>query len=581
MESKSPGGTRLMLAIVGAGLGVAAAADRVLMFVGTSSLAQGRQGRAWFDHYHAQRDTFFRWLPVLVPVALALLAAIWVALQRSSVLWHRFRAWVAGVLPGGHSDKLPRVGFSLQEEMERNPKPKEQLVLGQDEHGRTIYVTDRERSTHVHVVGQTGSGKTKSVLEPLVLQDLKRGRGVAFIDAKGSQENEERFLAMAKACGRYGHTRVFTLNPCRYSHTYNPIHIGPSGDPQAIAERIFSSFAEDMNNPYYRNQASTLLVRLVKLLAATGKPIVMRDISACIASREILHHAMTLSSDAQAKAEIAAQYRELGKEAGKAFTGLQAAVDRYHHPLLNDYAPSIILPELIAAGHPFAFFLPVNAYKLLSRYIGLSVFQELQQVGALRQLDRSRPQTPVAVHADEFYSFAYEGMTDAVNKLRDANIFFQLYHQSPSDLEKVSKEFADGIADNTRYKIIFQQTQADFAEAIAQSLGTQKAIKRTFRETTDGFGSMYSTLEASSREVDEYRLHPNRIKALGCGQAYMIHDGRFSGVNFQTIPDSFFAKYPKLQPVELPKKKVEGLELYKLFVELGGGRDSAGTSRVG
>ena len=45
----------------------------------------------------------------------------------------------------------------------------------------------------------------------------------------------------------------------------------------------------------------------------------------------------------------------------------------------------------------------------------------LQPVGALRQLDRARSQTPLYVYADEFYSFAHEGFTDAVNKLRDAS----------------------------------------------------------------------------------------------------------------------------------------------------------------
>ena len=92
---------------------------------------------------------------------------------------------------------------------------------------------------------------------------------------------------------------------------------------------------------------------------------------------------------------------------------------RYDIPAVNAYDPDIVLEDELDGNGVVAFYLPVNYYKQLARYIGLCVFQHVQQVGALRQLDRSRAQAPVFVYADEFYSFAYEGFTDAVNKLRD------------------------------------------------------------------------------------------------------------------------------------------------------------------
>jgi hypothetical protein len=189
----------------------------------------------------------------------------------------------------------------------------------------------------------------------------------------------------------------------------------------------------------------------------------------------------------------------------------------------------------------------------------------VQQVGALRQLDRSRSQLPLYVYADEFYTFSYEGFTDSVNKLRDANISLLLSHQTFSDLEKVSKEFAKGIWDSTRNKIVLYQNDPEVCDRIAKALGTEKDVELTVRRSVDVWMNSVSTHEASSKEVDSYRCHPNRIKALRCGQAYLAQDADFTAVHLQQLPALPAAAPP------LPKTPaVEGLGLHDLF--LGQGR---------
>jgi hypothetical protein len=166
------------------------------------------------------------------------------------------------------------------------------------------------------------------------------------------------------------------------------------------------------------------------------------------------------------------------------------------------------------------------------------------------------------VYADEFYSFAYEGFTDAVNKLRDAQVAILLSHQTFSDLEKVSKEYAQGIWDNTRNKIILYQNDAEVCERIAKALGTAKGVELTVRRSADVFLNANSTLEASSREVDSYRCHPQRIKTLKCGQAYLAQDADFVGVNLRQVPDL----PPAVPPAPGVAADVEGLRLHELFV---------------
>jgi type IV secretory pathway TraG/TraD family ATPase VirD4 len=516
--------------------------------------------------YLEVRDAVLPFWPVILLLLIVLGVLVYRGLRAAAAATSRARERIAGFAFRAESSALGRVEYSLKEALLANPDPGSQVFLGKDDRGRPIYLTNRARSMHLHVLGQTGSGKTKSVIEPLVLQDLVAGRGVLVVDGKGSEDNQERFIAMAELAGRRHGIKIFTLNPKGRTHTYNPVHLVPGADPRAVAERVFSSFVDDMDNPYYRDQARCFFVSLVCVLASTRQRFCMRDLAAAIASKDVLQKALDLASDDVSKAEIRAQIDRLGDKAGETLTGLLAAVKRYDHPALNAYDPDIVLEDELDENGAVAFFLPVNYYKQLARYVGLCVFQHVQQIGALRQLDRQRPQAPVFVYADEFYSFAYEGFTDAVNKLRDANISMLLSHQSFSDLEKISPEYARGIWDNTRNKIVLYQNDPDLCERLAKALGTEKGVELTVRRSADSFLNSVSTLEASSRQVDSYRCHPNRIKALGCGQAYLLRDSEFVGVNLRTIPERLFARLGQLGAPPPKTPQVGGIGLHELFV---------------
>src|SRR5262249_42293289 len=68
---------------------------------------------------------------------------------------------------------------------------------------------------------------------------------------------------------------------------------------------------------------------------------------------------------------------------------------RYDMEIVNAYDPDIVLEDDLDAGRIVAFYLPANYHKQLARYIGLLVFQHVQYIGSLRQLDPSMSQTPV------------------------------------------------------------------------------------------------------------------------------------------------------------------------------------------
>jgi len=54
---------------------------------------------------------------------------------------------------------------------------------------RTIAISEADRNTHVSITGPTGSGKS-NLLQSLIVDDMRRGRGCVVVDVKGDLVNE-------------------------------------------------------------------------------------------------------------------------------------------------------------------------------------------------------------------------------------------------------------------------------------------------------------------------------------------------------------------------------------------------------
>ncbi len=400
---------------------------------------------------------------------------------------------------------------------------------------------------HRHVLGKTGSGKTTSILWPQVLQDALAGRGVLVIDAKGSHENAWTMRSIASACGRLADSRWFSLpawnRPELFSHGYNLVYVAArsagsaGGDVLAMAERVFSVF-ELGDNPYFKTQAFLAFTRIFRLLHGMvdkdgcGIPFNLRDVSVCIRGLsatdtdwgKALKRCLEASLDREAAQQLRAQCLSLGKDLGSCLSGVLGAVDRLQSPLVNAYAPELIFEEVLQKNLLVYVQLPSNLFKMQAPALGKVMLMDLQQEASLRQVFRgTRNQTPFSVNIDEFGTFADLSIIDSLNKLRDANIHFTLSHQSLADLELVSKEFAQAVFDNTRTKDILALDSPDLCERLARSLGTRPRLEHTVQQGPGALSTVTATGVMSTRAVESYRLHPNRLKMLASrGQGFLF-----------------------------------------------------------
>ena len=488
------------------------------------------------DPYVAYRAVFLqRWSLLAVAFAGTVLLTLLFARRLVSAWHNQIIARLAGTSLDTSLETLSRRRFDLKSALAATPAGS--YFVGRDIRNKPVYLSESDLDTHGHIMGHTGSGKTQSVLLPLMFQDLLRGKGLLFMDAKGSTENVLTLKAMAAATHRHRELKIFSLGDPESSHTYNPAYLGTRGDPIRAAERVFSVL--ELTHEFYGKQAQKFLRNLFVLLAGTGKAFHLQDIRQCIVHPKVLRHAMAMSDERRARVELESQLKSLGNRAVEALSGLDVALAQYDHPLLNVYQPDIVLEDVLNERQVVYFNLPEGEYPVLAPAVGKMVVQHIRSLGAARQRDRKAwDQSPFAVCIDEFADFAEPHVVKGLRKLRDARIQFRLSHQSLSDLEEVSPVFAQQVKANTRWKIMLFENDPDHLEKVANSYGTHTSVKKTVRFALGPLFTFINTGEVSNREVETYNIHPNRLKSLAPrGQGFLLLPDGITAVNLEPFPN--------------------------------------------
>lgn len=79
--------------------------------------------------------------------------------------------------------------------------PHEGLYLGRSVYrglSRKIYISDKDRARHMYIIGKTGTGKSEFLMD-MILQDIRAGKGVCFIDPHDSVEKILEYIPPERA----------------------------------------------------------------------------------------------------------------------------------------------------------------------------------------------------------------------------------------------------------------------------------------------------------------------------------------------------------------------------------------------
>jgi hypothetical protein len=147
--------------------------------------------------------------------------------------------------------------------------PNEGTLLGVNRYrGETheIRMAKGDRLRHLYVIGQTGTGKT-TLLKNMIIEDIKAGNGVCFIDPHGSDVQDilanipkERIDDVIYFDPSFT-PRPFALNMLEYDETHPEQKIFVVNELLSIFRKLYSAVPESMGpafEQYFRN--ATMLV---------------------------------------------------------------------------------------------------------------------------------------------------------------------------------------------------------------------------------------------------------------------------------------------------------------------------------
>jgi len=357
---------------------------------------------------------------------------------------------------------------------------------------RKYSIPPQARLRHTHIVGATGSGKTV-LIEHLLFQDLKNGIGAVIIDPKGDRELFERVRRYCKSIGRSADLHYISATHPDESKTWNPCQLGSASNLQT---KFYN--ANTFSEPHYAKACEKGLLRAFEqLLRESSQGFTLPDLAR----------------------EIEIQNRETKNPM---LEGL--SYDLYNlsngewSPILGTESlargdKGISLLEITRRNEILFVDLPTEASALQSSRVGKLLLQELMLISGLRKIyPHLKSEKPFSIYIDEFDAFASESFVTFLNKGRSSGFMIHMAHQTLSDLRRISETFAGQVMGNTNLRFVFRQDDPKDAETWSKFFGTETTTKTTWQSENGARSGM-----ESNRDVQEFRIKPDRVKELPTG----------------------------------------------------------------
>jgi hypothetical protein len=396
------------------------------------------------------------------------------------------------------------------------PSPRSSYLGMEKELGIPIYLPDSIRSRHVHVLGATGSGKTESVVLALCRQDARRGP-LVIVDAKG----DKSFLDALEELNLGERLQVFDLGNPASPCLYNPLG---SGSSMEAAGRLFASL--EWSETYYKLKAQSALLRFFethalrnKALGENVKPSLF-DLSQGFESSTSLTQILSLDPDRPVT---------ITKEGFAELAGLKAQLDilssGHFATILSESPgekrPVIVLEDAIREGKVVYFRLQALRDPQAASILGRLIINDLAYCAAKAHALGQKASSFCPVFLDEFGSLVCDGFLELISKARSAGFALHFSHQSAADLGGIQDPYLSRVLDNASTKIVMRIYDPQSAELLAKCFGTREEVKVTHRVESDGDDVEYRP-EGSLREVQAFRVNPNRMKFMPTGEGVMF-----------------------------------------------------------
>ena len=414
--------------------------------------------------------------------------------------------------------------MSKFEEVNRQNVLAQQSRIGDFEIGidtktrKTVMLTHKECNQHVMVCGTIGAGKTTALLL-WVIEAAKKKMPLLFMDGKGDLKLIGRF---AKICEQYNvPLKVFCMRPenvpdeyKKHLAVYNPFS---SGTFTEWKNRLMSLFAEaeGRGQQHYAIAEESLLNFVVQILHSRVKTVDLNIIAEFLSNPSMLISISEKDQQESVKARLDDVNLELVSDMAKI---LNLFINSSYGELFDTTSNSnvISLPNMLKNNEIVLFIFDSSTYKSDTEKIAKMVINDINSSFAeLRE--------PVNAYCvfDEFASYASGNLADTISLHRSNGMHAVIGTQSVTTVGLKSPETAriakELLASCNTYVAMWMNLSEDI-ETFAEQLGSAQ----TFEQTTQSDATVGgATGMGSTKMVNEFQVHPQAMRDLRTGEAYI------------------------------------------------------------
>jgi len=344
------------------------------------------------------------------------------------------------------------------------------VLIGKNTHRnieQDIYMTPEDRLRHMYVIGQTGVGKS-SILKNLIIQDIKNGDGVCFIDPHGS-DIQDILSHIPKE--RYedviyfdpGHTdRPMALNMLEYDHSNPEQKTFVVNELFSIFQKLYGANPESMGpmfEQYFRN--ATMLV-----MEDPESGCTLLDISRVMAVKSFRDMKV-----AHCKNPIVKQFWTEIAEKTSGESGLANMIP-YITSKFDVFSSNEIMRPIIAQEKSSFNFreimdnkkiLLVNLAKgrlgdINSNLIGLIVVGKILMAALSRVDSFGKPMNPFYLYIDEFQNITTPSISTILSEARKYKLSLTIAHQF---IDQLDEKIKSSVFGNVGNMVVYRTGAAD------------------------------------------------------------------------------------------------------------------------
>lgn len=340
------------------------------------------------------------------------------------------------------------------------------ITLGMNHyHGSNTLVglTESERRKHLYVVGGTGNGKT-TMLTYAMVQDIKAGRGMAFIDPHGDAAQE-----LLKHIPQSRLDDVIYVNPMdiKYPIGLNLLELPAGLDEDDLLlekERVTEAAVSVLRKVFSDDSAQATriegMLRNAILTAFTVPDATLFTVLKLLRNSEFRKQVVDALEDDDLKDFWREEFGQAGGMQRVSMTkGLTNRLDRFRASapvfrMLSQVHSTISFEDLMNDGKILICNFSTEMGEDTSVLFGTTVLAKLKIASERRAAMPEKDRRPFYVYVDEFQNFATTPFVKMLSASRKFGLFLTMAEQSTSQQDE--QRLTEGILSNVGTLVCFR-----------------------------------------------------------------------------------------------------------------------------